>query len=301
MKQQSPKRPLPSPTPPHLLRSERAKGERNDTRESTDNASVREERTRAAGVAVIATDDAAGKASSGSNGAGEEARTARVGDGGVERLLAGEEDRVGEAGGIWGLGLVADVRGDDAASARLAQRVLGQRGLEHEEEDVVLRNRRRVRGHRHDRLRIRAAGKRRRDGARDVLGERSEGAGRLAGGGGDGGNAVVAAVILGADGSLEGRKGVENVIELDDILVRARAGQLIGARLVEAGERGTDGGVGAGRGGANGGKGRLDLRGGRGGRGSIDARRKGTSCGNERCSAAAEGAVVVEGIVVGCA
>lgn len=143
----------------------------------------------------------------------QEARGAVLLDGGVKVRLALEERALRETESVRRVRLEARECREDVARACLAKLGGGSRGLEEEEEDVGALECLRVG---HDRQR----------GLVTFQVDSSEG--RVeAGDGGDTGrgslsNAVVAAVVLGADGVGEGDKRVEDVVVAHDVRVDAR-------------------------------------------------------------------------------
>ena len=286
-------KPIPSPKG-HLESG--AEDHRGGSDEDTGNARVGEDRagsTRVRGAA----DDTARETGSRGDTAVEESRAARALDSLVERRLAGEEDGRGEAGRVWGRRLEGDVRGDDVASARLAEGVLCEGGLEKEEEEVVARERGRVGGNGRDDLggitaRVRGA---RRGGDRDGLGDAGKLGCGLRRGRRNAGDTVVPTVVLGADRVLEGREGVKHVVSPDHILVLV-GGELVTASLLEVRELGADGGVRARRArSTDSGKRGLDIRRRGSGCGSVSRGCECTGGGDEGRRAAAEGSVLVEG------
>lgn len=219
------------------------------------------------GLATSARSGGGGDTGLGVDGRDKRRTTGRA-NGGPKVRLAAEDGRRRETGAVRGLVLPLDVRDEDLTGARSAEGGRGHRGLEEEEGEVGRLvgggvggdDRGEVGGggtlkadttlERGDVLREVAAGDR--DGGGQVRGLGNE-AGRVGNGlvrrrrrgGGVGGNLLdtvgAGTRVLGADGRLEGREDVKDVVELENLGVAGL--QLGGARTPEVVEPSADSGV----------------------------------------------------------
>lgn len=196
-------------------------------------------------------DESAGNATARSLHRALEERASASGlDTAVQLTLARKEKRVGDARGVGDGRLEGHVSGHNRAHARGAELGGGKSAVEEEEEDVGLA----VSGHIRDKRDLGclsatgdALGT---DGSPERVGDgglAAAAAGRHADGSGVGrddirecGYAVAPAVVLGADGRLEGRECVEDIISANYVLVGARR-KLGRARRVKVGELAANG------------------------------------------------------------
>lgn len=183
---------------------------------------------------------AANRSTSSNNGATQESRTASRLDTIVEGGLAGKHGRVGETWGVCDGRLEVHVGGHDLLRAGGAELVAGEVGGEVEEEEVIGA----VRGHVRDERDLVVPLRRQRDARVEAISAaaapgktniRRGGRSRV-----EAADAVPAAVVLGADGRLEGDNGVEDVVGADDVGVDGRR-ELGGAVSVEGGEQTANG------------------------------------------------------------